>query len=250
MKSLHPRPFALAWLTFAACVHVPNAKERDEAQIHYEIAIRTLVNAPPTALKEVDDALRLNPNFAEAWHLKGLLMQHSFGRLDDAKAFYTKAIVLKSPYPEAEVSLGNAFMDEARYDEAIAHYQRALNDPTYQAPFLARTNLGWAFYKKKDVPSALKQLEAARTLNPKFCLTHLKLGQISEETGSPAEACRSFARYRETCPNRADAYLHSGKCLLAEGKKDDARADFDTCVQKTTDDGLKESCAALRDALP
>ncbi len=211
--------------------------------------MRTVVSAPPTSLKEVNEALKLNPDFPEALVLKGILMQHSFGRIQEAMGYYTKAIALRQPYPEAEVSLGNAYLDLKEYDQAISHYERALSEPTYATPFLARANLGWTFYKKGDFERAIQQLEAARTLNSGFCLAYIQLGEVYRAVGNEAEACRQYDTLREKCSERPEGYLHKGKCLAARHHFEEARKEYDLCAEKAKDDKTKDECRKLRDAI-
>jgi tetratricopeptide (TPR) repeat protein len=165
--------FCLAVLVGSGCVHVPDAKEKEQAQIHYELAVQMLVSTPQAAIKEVDEALTLNPAMADAWHVKGLILQHAFGKLEEAQACYTKAMTLRVPFSEARTSLGTLYMDQKRYDDAIAQYELALSDVAYASPFIAQANIGWAYFRKGDTRNALEHLKASTSMNPKFCLGYL-----------------------------------------------------------------------------
>jgi Tfp pilus assembly protein PilF len=240
--------FCLAVLV-ASCAHL-NEKDREESLIHYDMAVQNLVKNPPEAMKSVELSLGLDARSPDAWHVKGLLLHHAFGRLDEAQAAYGKAIDLAKAqdrtFPEARTNLGTLYMDEKRYDEAIAQYELALNDILYGAPFIAHANMGWAYFKKGDTPQALDHLKAAITINPAFCLAYLQLGQVYESTGSPQESCKYFGRFRERCPERADAHQHEGTCLATAGQTAAARKAFDTCVEKATTDDQKDSCRQLK----
>jgi Tfp pilus assembly protein PilF len=239
--------FCLALLALTACAHV-SEKDRDEAVIHYDLAVQNLVKNPPDAMKSVEKSLSLNPGSAEAWHVRALLLHHAFGRLEEAQAAYVKALALQSPFPEARTNLGNLYMDQKRYDEAIAQYELALNDVLNPAPFIAHANMGWAYFKKGDAAQALDHLKASVTINPAFCLGYLQLGEIAESQGNAKDGCFYYKRFRTHCPDNADANFRAGTCLVGEGEAAQARKAFDTCVEKGSDD-QKDRCKLARSRL-
>ena len=170
--------FCLALLVPSACAHIVTEGDKDQSVLHYEIAVQNLVKSPQIALKEAEDALGFDPTNANAWHLKGLVLHQSFHRLDEAQSAYAKALELKNPFSDARANLGNLYMDQKRYDDAIAQYQLALSDVMYPTPFIPQGNMGWAFFKKGDSKQAIELLKNALTVNPKYCLGELSLGQI------------------------------------------------------------------------
>ncbi len=56
------------------------------------------------AERVVDDFLKVYPDSAEAYYLKGLVCELQ-NRLDEAKTFYEKALALKPDYKEAQQHL-------------------------------------------------------------------------------------------------------------------------------------------------
>lgn len=232
-------------LLVSSCAHV-SEKDRELAGDQYDMAVVNLVNAPQEAVKEIDQALTLNPDYADAWHLRALLLHKSFNRLEEAQAAYLKALTLKDPFPEARTNLGNLYMDEKRYDDAIAQYQLALNEMTNREPWMAHGNMGWAYFKRGDPRQAIDHLNAATTQNPKFCLGYLQLSQVHEALGSNADSCKYLARYREHCPDRADAWQRDGLCLMNAGENDKAKLAFDSCVEKSKTDDQRDVCKQLR----
>lgn len=239
--------FCLALLV-SGCAHI-SEKDREQAQIHYDLAVQNLVKEPQSAFKETEDALKLNPELADAWHVRGILLHQAFGRLDEALTAYMKALELKPDFSEARLNLGNLYLDMKRYDDAIAQYEKALNNVMFREPDKAHGNMGWAYYKKGDVPQALDHLKASVTMNPKYCLGHLKLGQLYEEQQNTDESCKYFGRYREHCPDRADAWQYDGLCHAKKGELVEAQKSFDTCIEKATTDDQKDLCRTLKGQL-
>lgn len=236
-------------LLVSGCAHLSD-KDREQANLHYELAVENLTKSPQVAMKESDEALRLDPNLADAWHVKALLLHYSFGRLEEANVAYLKALELKKPFSEARSNLGNLYMDQKRYDDAIEAYQTALNDVLYPTPYIPQGNMGWAFYKKGDRAKAIELIKAATTANPKYCLGYLNLAQIYEAANEMADSCKYAVRFREHCPERADAWQRDGVCLANAGDKAAAAKAFDTCVEKAgTSDDQKDLCKQLKEQL-
>ncbi len=232
---------------FSGCAHWVSQEDRDAAQSHYDLAVGLIARNAQQAFTEVEKALELNPDYAEAVHVKAILLHHSFGRLDEAKVEYEKALKMKTPFSEASTNLGNLYMDMKRYDEAIALYEKALNDVLYGAPFIAHGNMGWAYYKKGELKPALEHLKASVTINPKYCLSFKQLGQVYDEQGNAAESCKYYGRYKDACPDRADAYHRVGLCLARAEKPEEATRAFTTCFEKSIDLDLKELCLKLKE---
>lgn len=241
--------FCLALLVGASgCVKNVSEKDREEAGIHYDLGVQSQVEDPQTAMREFERALELNPEMPEALHARGVLLHVVFRRLDEAQASYRKALELQPKFSDAHTNLGNLYLDEKRYDEAITEYEAALNDMMYRTPFIAQANLGWALYKKGEVGKAVGQLKASVTQNPKFCLGFKNLGVISDETGQTEEGCKYFGKYREACPNEGDAHRREGVCLAKLGKRSEAKASFEQCIGKGSD-VLKDECSRLKEQL-
>lgn len=237
--------FALATLIVGlqGCKHVPTEKERDEAGLHFELGIEAQLKDPPTAMAQYDKALELDPELAEAWHAKGVLQHIVFRKLEEARASYERALTIKPQFSAALTNLGNLYLEEKRYPEAIQKYEQALNDMTYATPYIAQGNLGWAKYKLGETRAGIEDLKSAVTTNPKYCFGYLKLGNIYDEQGNLPEACRNYGKYRESCPDVGDAWLREGVCLAKIGEAEQAKKAFETCITK--DDASKDDCARL-----
>jgi type IV pilus assembly protein PilF len=238
---------ALALLTLGGCKHVPTEKEREASGLHFEMGVELQQKDPPGAMREYDQALELDPEMPEAWHAKGVLLHVVFGRLEEARAAYQKALALNPKFSAAKTNLGNLYLDEKRYDDAVKMYEEALNDMTYSTPFIAQANLGWAKYKTGDVRGGIESLKSSVTTNPKFCFGFLKLANIYDETGNLPEACRNYGKYREGCPDQGDAHMREAVCLSKMGQVEAAKKAFDLCITKA--DAAKDDCQRLKDAL-
>ena len=251
MRSGTSRLWALSFATLVAvgCKHVPTEKELQRAQIHYDLGVQSQQTDPRAAFKEFEAALTLDTDFPEAHNGIAVVLHLAFGRHDEAIVHYKRALEVRPDFSEAKTNLANVYLDLKRYDEAIALYEQVLNDMLYQTPFIAQGNLGWAFYKKGDAKKAIDHIKAALTSNPKFCLGQRNLGTIYDEQGDTAEACRRFGRYREACPDAAEADFLEGKCLAKLGDSAAAKNSFEQCTSKAKLDDQRDDCRRLAEKL-
>jgi len=239
--------------TLSGCVHIPTEKERQGAEAHYDLGINAQTAGDVRgALKEFEEALKLDDDFAEAHNAIAVLLHLSFDRKDEAEKHYRRALEIRPGFSEAKVNLGNLYLDQGRLDEAIGLYEQALNDMLYPTPYIAETNLGWAYFKKGNAAQALEHLRAAVTTNPQFCLGYKDLGLVLDARGDLAGACTEFGRFVDACPKVAEAYQLRGSCQLRQGRAAEARASFDACVENATGQQqtrVREECVRLRDRM-
>jgi type IV pilus assembly protein PilF len=242
-----------AGVLVSACAHVPTEKERQGADAHYDLGVNAQTSGDVrTALKEYDEALKLDEDFADAHNAKAVVLHLSFDRKDEAEKHYKRAIEIRPTFSEAKVNLGNLYLDEGRLDDAMALYQQALNDMLYATPYIAEANLGWAYFKKGNNAQAIEHLKAAVTTNPQFCLGYKNLGLVHDARGDLPAACTEFSRFAEACPTVPEAYQLRGSCQVRQGRSADARASFDACVQAASgaaQSRVRDECIQQRDRL-
>jgi type IV pilus assembly protein PilF len=248
MRLRSARPLALlgALLLFSACKHVPDEKARREAEIHNDLAVGSLNQGDfQSALSEFQQAVKLDDGLAEAHNGLGLVLHLNFHKFGEAEAQYKRALELRSAFPEAHVNLGNVYLDQGRYDDAIVQYEVALNDMLYRTPHFAQSNLGWALYKKGETERAVESVRAAVTSFPTFCQGWKTLGLIYEGTAREDKACDAFGEFVQSCTTVAEAHQLLGVCRAKLGKTDLARASFSACVERAAPGAIHDDCAGF-----
>jgi tetratricopeptide (TPR) repeat protein len=91
--------------------------------------------------------LELRPDYADANYSLGNALQQK-GELEDAMAHYDKALQVAPDLIEAQLNLGNLLMQKKRERDAIVHYQQALKiSPNSEK---AQSNLAWALASSSD----------------------------------------------------------------------------------------------------
>jgi Tfp pilus assembly protein PilF len=99
------------------------------------------------------------------------------GKNDLAIDHFKKAVSLKHDYAPALNNLGNAYMAKGDWDMAIACFQKVTKNLLYVTPHKPLSNMGWAYYKKKEYKLAEKYFLDALELQPEFLKALLGLGQ-------------------------------------------------------------------------
>ncbi|PKO62678.1 MAG: type IV pilus biogenesis/stability protein PilW [Betaproteobacteria bacterium HGW-Betaproteobacteria-18] len=104
---------------------------RKRARIRVELAMGYLEQGKTTiALDEVKLALAADPDFADAYSLRGLIYMR-LNELPLAQDSFLKALAVRPRDPNILHNLGWLRCQQARYPEALADFSMALSDPAY-----------------------------------------------------------------------------------------------------------------------
>jgi len=165
-------------------------------------------------------------------------------KLREAKASFRKAVELRPNYPEAWNSLSAVALLLREWDDAVSAAENALKDPTYESPVFARANLGWAYFHKKDLQSAWKELYEAVSRAPGFCVGRYRLAKVYLERGEVEQACEvidPLVADAKRCPIQ-EAFLLGG--LLYERRKNSEKARdlFHACAEMSPRSCVADEC--------
>jgi Tfp pilus assembly protein PilF len=148
-----------------------------------------------------------------------------------AEQHLRKATTLRPGFSEAWNNLAVAALHLENYDEAAVAAANALKDAAYPSPEVARANLGWAEFHKKNLNAAWKELHEAVARTPGFCVGRYRLAKVYVERGQYDEAADEVDAVvsNSACPIQ-EAYLLAG--MVHQRRKDvsGARALFDRCM--------------------
>ena len=247
-----------------------NKRHVDEAQIRYQLAGDYFRNRRvEPALEELQHVLQLDPENADAYNLLGLISlqqgaeylaqveidaclkaadaqavrRDGSAKFHDAEQKLRRATELRASFSEAWNNLSVAALNLQEYDLAITAARNALKDVTYLEPEVARANLGWALFQKKDVQSAWKELHEAVAKSPGFCVGRYRLAKVYvarndfDRAAEELEAVTASAQ----CPIQ-EAFLLGG--MVQERRKESAkaRALFARCAQLAPRSCLAAEC--------
>ena len=150
-------------------------------------------NALETAIDAYDRAIRLKPDYAEAYSNRGVA-KSDLGRHDEAIADYDEAIRLKPDYAEVYSNLGDAKNDLGWYEDAIADCDKAIR---------LKPDLAEAYSNRGVAKRSLGRYEAA----------------IAD--------CDEAIRLK---PDLVEVYYNRGEANISLNRADEARRDFETAI--------------------
>jgi Flp pilus assembly protein TadD len=194
---------ALAWLPACAST-TPEAEIRTlEARAAYEAGVKSIADGKVSlGLASLRQAVEIEPRNPLYRNATGAVLLN-IGRYADAQVEFEKAVELDPTYADAYHNLGSALAEQARWDEAIVAYRKALAQTIYARPETTYNNLGYAYWALDRRREAEEAFRAALQLEPKLVPSHFWLGVLLEKEGRKAEARTHFRAARDLEPASA-----------------------------------------------
>ena len=159
----------------------------DAASREYQEASRDLEkHEVNSALKRLEHAVELAPQFADAWNTLGTVA-YQRGQYDRAEKCFRTALEQDPRAYEPLVNLGGVLINTHKLDEALMYNQDALLRRPNDA--LANSQLGLTYFTIGSFDLAVKYLEIARRIDPAhFSHPQLVLAEIHLRRGEKQEA--------------------------------------------------------------
>lgn len=153
------------------------------AQIRLQLAVGYFQQGQLTvALDELKQALQSDPNYADAYNMRGLIyMELEEPRL--AEENFLRALKLAPNNPESANNYGWYLCQNGRIKESIGYFETALRNKTYQSPVVAMNNAGACSLKLKDFAQAERYLMQAFEDDPSRPDTNMNLAKLYFERG-------------------------------------------------------------------
>jgi tetratricopeptide (TPR) repeat protein len=159
------------------------------------------------------------PTSAHALNQEAALLTRQ-GKLEEAKSRLRQALQYEPENAESHAHLGNVFVYQELYDDAIAQYREALRlKPDF---FMAHYILAIALHDKGQLSEAETHYRQALRLQPNNAEAHHSLGITLMEQGRLDEALVSYQHALRLNPNFADVYNNVGNVLVDQKKLDQA----------------------------
>jgi Tfp pilus assembly protein PilF len=245
----------LSLLVLAACGTSPrsgsDASSGDRGKASSE-AIRNLGEAYlaggnlTAALRELKRAEGIDPDDHITQFDIGLVYLYR-ERYDQAIQYLQRAITLKPDFAPAINSLGNAYLAKGEWDKAIEAYQRIIEDVFYGTPHFALSNMGLAYYQKKDYAEAEKQFQEALKMNPDFVNALAGLATTYMAMGRYDDAIAKLDRAVRKEPKLPHLHYELGKAYEGARNLPKAREEYQRAVELAPDSPLGEDAQkALR----
>lgn len=267
---------AWAGIALSACVGGPSEEDVRRSQAEYDLGVGLMQEQNVAgAFQHLQESIRLDPDNADAHLLLGTLYLFR-GDYDDSERHLREALRANTALgnagrpaltAEANNSLGVLYIHAHRYDEAVAVLREATGDLLNRTPHLAWGNLGWAYLEQGDHAQAEQALTQAVQLQPRFCGGWYRLAQVHFALGTGAEReaeGSGQARFEsaesalthalevedEGCQRLQDAWRLRGETRARLGRRDEAVADFERCVELDRETESGRACSGFLEASP
>ena len=235
-----------------AIAHVVEGSDNDlAARAWFSVGYLIQDEDPEDALADYAEAIRLKPDYGEAYNNRGA-MKAKLGRYDDALADYAEAIRLKPDHASPYYNLGTAKGKLGRYDDALADYAEAIRlKPDHAGAFY---NRGVEKGKLGRYEDALADYTEAIRLKPDYGEAYNNRGAVKDKLGRYEDALADYTEAIRLKPDSAEAYRNRGNSKNALGLKDEARKDFETTLELARNannaDAVAQAEQSLRDHGP
>jgi tetratricopeptide (TPR) repeat protein/V8-like Glu-specific endopeptidase len=183
---------------------------------------------PRSLVADYNQVIRLNPNFALAYTYRGSA-HAELGDKQSAIADYNQAIRLNPNDADAYNNRGNARSDLGDKQGAIADFNQSIRlKPEYAYPYNNRGNAYFDLGKKRE---AIADYNQAIRLNPNYAFAYNNRGQAYAELGNRQSAIADFDQAIRLNPSDAGAYNNRGIARAGLGNQQSALTDFDQAIR-------------------
>ena len=157
---------------------VTRAKLRTELAALYFQAGDSIV-----ALEELTLALSVNPDYAPAYSLRGLVL-FQLKEFDSAEKDFKRALSLDDKNPEINNNFGWYLCQSGRAKESIDYFQKAIRNPLYRTPELAWLNVGACYIKLNELDAADDALRRIIRFSPENPQALYNLALVAYKRGN------------------------------------------------------------------
>lgn len=156
------------------------------------------------ALDELRKAIIADPRFGPAYNVYGMVyMELAEDKL--AEENFRRALELDRKDSVAHNNYGWFLCTRGRYDEGLAQFTVAIQNPLYTAPEQAMANAGICAEMKGDLALAEANLTRALKLQPDNPKALIKLAGLNYRQGKYNETQRLLTRYNQVAPPTAES---------------------------------------------
>jgi len=252
----------------SACRLGISNEDVDRSMKQYELAVGLQQEGnKPGAFKTLHKAIELNPFNARAHLLLGklfLLNRDDNPVLFDKKAEEHLRAVLSiqagehkseesaAAAAEAHNDLGVLMNHRGEFRKALPEFEAAIADLFNREAHMAWGNLGWSYLELREYPKAIDALSRAVKLRRDFCVGHYRLGLAysgSKDFEKAEQAFTAALEADERCDGFQHAWHERGVARMNLGNREDARADFERCVELAAKTAEGQACSRNLEAI-
>ena len=214
---LRPKPSATAPVLIEP-LDVDQRLIPKDARKAFERSVSELRRGKPAeALALLDKAVELYPQYATAWHTKGMI-HLQLGELDSARSSFETAVAANPDTAPPRVFLGGIYNADHRYAEARDHLEIALQLNSRSA--LAHFEISRTYWALSDVDNCEKHISQAHELNPRIPQVHMVRANVFLARRDYVNALKEVDEFLEFVPGvvpegQLAAYVRNQRAQIA-----------------------------------
>ncbi len=204
---------------------------------------QSMTGHPYAGLRYISRAIALNGKYTAAYRNRAQLYQH-LELSENALADYDRLIGFAPKDPTLYIERGNVYLKEGKDRMAFRDFSKALElDPENPAAFTGR---GATQISRQLYDAALQDLNQAIAINPKLAEAYYHRATAFLRLGEKEQAGDDVGKAIELVPNYAEAFKLRAELAEANGKTDEAIADYKSALASDPFiDGVPETLKRL-----
>lgn len=154
------------------------------------------------------------------------------GNLKKAIEAAQKSLALNPDYVDARNDLGIALLRLGKRTDGKAELAKAFADPQCPTPEVTAWNLGQAFLEEKEYSEALTWFQAAQNKNKTLVAAYVSIADVLVTMGQPEAAVPQLETGLKETSGNAFLQLALGDAYLKAGRYQDARSAYEQVIKK------------------
>lgn len=177
-----------------------------------------------TALNKAKKAVQRDSNNGNA-HLVLALIYEALEENGSANAAYQRSLKVDSKNPYALNAYGSYLCKLGEHKRSLSMFDKALQNPLYQTPWVALANAGYCARKAGDLTLAQTYLLKALERNPGYPIALYQMAEVRYAQGKYLSVRAYLQRYREVAKPTAQMLYLSILNERKLGNADQVRSD-------------------------
>ena len=191
-------------------------------------ASNALIERNGAAIESYDQAIKINPKYADAHLNKGSVLQKN-GEFDAAMESFNKALSINPYHSIAHFNMGNALNEKSELDASVESYKKAIKiKPDYAEAYF---NMGIVLENKGELDAAMESYEQAIKIKPDYAEAYNNMGNARKDTGDLDAAIDNYKQVLKIKPDYEAACNNIGIILTDKGEFDAAIDSYKQAVK-------------------
>jgi len=218
---------------------ISDEEKRFQANEWFEKGLQhTVSREEALAIEEFTRVIALNPDYAEAYHHRGIAYYNRGLTTNDKAQFelaandFRKVIALKPRSREAIFAQAAIYLFQEQYDQAIGELDKAIAAHPDEAVSYVGRGFIYTREKRKNPRRAIEDFSRAIAIGgPWTPMAYMNRGAVLLDEKRFSEAANDFNRVIELTPRNAKAYLGRGVCQAFQGQFSKAIEDLNRSIE-------------------